>query len=340
MRRSGSPSSPGARSEGSATPSRSVTTIPTSPSWPGPRRHPSAVGSGMDAGEGRAGRPDSRLEPARDGPGVGGGGRHPAHPGRGGPHRRCVKGGRPCRHGFLRVRAATVRRGWPTTAQTSGRRRRTHTSEARRGPGGLLAPLGERLVGHQPDDDLLEDVTRKVDAIVPLLEAAPHRSHAFFEHGPAIFSSALGEGWGPSPATPSPTASCPGSANPMGVAARLWREGEEAVCQVTLGPAFEGARDGRTAGMVAALIDETMGLVLSISTTPAFTGRLTVTYRAPTPLGRAAGGAGPAGRPHRPQAHRDGRAAPRRAGCWPRPRASSSPSNPSTSSPTSRSVSS
>jgi acyl-CoA thioesterase FadM len=37
--------------------------------------------------------------------------------------------------------------------------------------------------------------------------------------------------------------------------------------------------------MVAALFDEVMGFVLSITCTPAFTGRLTVTYRAPVPIG-------------------------------------------------------
>jgi acyl-coenzyme A thioesterase PaaI-like protein len=54
---------------------------------------------------------------------------------------------------------------------------------------------------------------------------------------------------------------------------------------VTLGAAFEGAPGRAHGGIVAALIDETMGLVLSISSTLAFTGRLTITYRAPTPLG-------------------------------------------------------
>jgi acyl-CoA thioesterase FadM len=33
------------------------------------------------------------------------------------------------------------------------------------------------------------------------------------------------------------------------------------------------------------LFDEVMGFVLSITCTPAFTGRLTVTYRAPVPIG-------------------------------------------------------
>jgi acyl-coenzyme A thioesterase PaaI-like protein len=148
-----------------------------------------------------------------------------------------------------------------------------------------LRRLGNALVGHQPDDDLLEDVARQIDAVVPLLEAAPHRSHAFLEHGPAIFSADLGAGVEAIPRNAFPDCVVSGAANPMGIASRLWREGEEAVCEVTLGPAFEGAPGRAHGGVVAALVDETMGLVMSISATPAFTGRLTVTYRAPVPLG-------------------------------------------------------
>ncbi len=76
-----------------------------------------------------------------------------------------------------------------------------------------------------------------------------------------------------------------GKANPMGLAADIGREGDEAVLRTTLGPAFEGAPGRAHGGTVAALLDEVMGFVLSIHATPAYTGRLTVTYRAPTPLG-------------------------------------------------------
>jgi len=76
-----------------------------------------------------------------------------------------------------------------------------------------------------------------------------------------------------------------GSANPMGINASIGRQDGEAVLKVTLGPAHEGAPGRAHGGMVAAIIDETMGLCLGIINTPAFTGRLTITYRNPTPLG-------------------------------------------------------
>lgn len=76
-----------------------------------------------------------------------------------------------------------------------------------------------------------------------------------------------------------------GEANPMGVAMAVRREGDAAVARVVLGPAFEGAPGQAHGGVVAAVFDDVMGYQLSILRVPAFTGRLTVTYRAPTPIG-------------------------------------------------------
>jgi acyl-coenzyme A thioesterase PaaI-like protein len=161
-----------------------------------------------------------------------------------------------------------------------------HTSEARLALAATLRRLGNALVAHQPDDALLAEIARQVDGLVPRVEAAPQRPHAFLEHGPAIFSRAVAEGTAVVPRNAFPDCVVSGRANPMGIAAQLWREEDEAVCRVTLGEAFEGAPGRAHGGVVAALIDETMGLVMSISATPAFTGRLAVTYRAPTPLGQ------------------------------------------------------
>ena len=76
-----------------------------------------------------------------------------------------------------------------------------------------------------------------------------------------------------------------GGANPLGLGARLWRDGDAAVLEVSLGPAFEGAPGRAHGGVVAALIDETMGIVLVLHGELAFTVQLQVAYRAPTPVG-------------------------------------------------------
>ena len=75
-----------------------------------------------------------------------------------------------------------------------------------------------------------------------------------------------------------------GNANPLGLGASLRRDGDVAVMDVTLGKAFEGAPGRAHGGVVAALLDETMGLVLAIHGKLAFTAQLDITYHAPTPV--------------------------------------------------------
>ncbi len=63
------------------------------------------------------------------------------------------------------------------------------------------------------------------------------------------------------------------------------REGEVAVGVVSLGPAFQGAPGRAHGGVVAALVDETLGGLLPILNLMAFTGELKLRYLAPCPLG-------------------------------------------------------
>jgi acyl-coenzyme A thioesterase PaaI-like protein len=142
-------------------------------------------------------------------------------------------------------------------------------------------------VTHQVDDGILADLAAQIDALLPVVERAPARTHAFLSQGIGFFAARLradDDVTGPQRSV-FPDCMVSGKANPMGMEADLSMEGEEAVMRVTLGAAFEGAPERAHGGVVAALLDETMGLVLSIAGSPAFTGRLSVTYRAPTPLG-------------------------------------------------------
>jgi acyl-coenzyme A thioesterase PaaI-like protein len=74
--------------------------------------------------------------------------------------------------------------------------------------------------------------------------------------------------------------------NPMGIAIEVHREGGDAVAEVELGPAFEGAPGRSHGGIVAAIFDDVLGYVLTLQGVPAFTGELTVRYLAPAPLGQ------------------------------------------------------
>jgi acyl-coenzyme A thioesterase PaaI-like protein len=146
-----------------------------------------------------------------------------------------------------------------------------------------LRALGHAIIAHDIDVEQLESITSSAERLLAEVEESGTRTHAFRRVGSFAMPEPAGKGEKPTHLFQDSIVS--GSANPLGMNATLWQEDGQAVMKVTLGPAHEGAPGRAHGGLVAALIDETMGLVLGIIRTPAFTGRLTVTYRAPTPLG-------------------------------------------------------
>jgi acyl-coenzyme A thioesterase PaaI-like protein len=76
-----------------------------------------------------------------------------------------------------------------------------------------------------------------------------------------------------------------GLANPLAPPMRLAVSGDEVEGTVTFGPAYEGPPGCVHGGYIAAAFDELLGLVQIIAGNPGMTGRLTVHYRSPTPLG-------------------------------------------------------
>lgn len=81
-----------------------------------------------------------------------------------------------------------------------------------------------------------------------------------------------------------------GSANPLAPPVELWTADDEAVAghpvtvgRVRFGAAYEGPPGHAHGGMVAAVFDELLGRA---QRSAGFTGRLTITYRRPTPLHR------------------------------------------------------
>jgi acyl-coenzyme A thioesterase PaaI-like protein len=157
--------------------------------------------------------------------------------------------------------------------------------EARVAAATALRRLNHALVAHRADLATLGAIEQQADLLRTALEGHPERVHPF--KATADFSMPDLEERSDRPRSLFSDSIVSGHANPMGMEASLWREGDEAVMEVTLGPAFEGAPGRAHGGVMAALIDELMGKVLGIIGTPAFTGRLSVTYRNPTPLGEA-----------------------------------------------------
>ncbi|MET0903769.1 MAG: PaaI family thioesterase [Acidimicrobiales bacterium] len=75
-----------------------------------------------------------------------------------------------------------------------------------------------------------------------------------------------------------------GRANPLAPPIDLWLEGDQMVGTATFGAAYEGPPGCVHGGYVAAAFDEVLGSTQSLSGSPGMTGRLTVSYRSPTPL--------------------------------------------------------
>jgi uncharacterized protein (TIGR00369 family) len=80
-----------------------------------------------------------------------------------------------------------------------------------------------------------------------------------------------------------------GDENETGVRTRFFVEGDEVVARLALPPRFNGYRDVAHGGILAALLDETMGwaaTVFSREHAMYVTGEMTVKYLAPVPVGK------------------------------------------------------
>lgn len=155
-------------------------------------------------------------------------------------------------------------------------------SEARVAAATGLRRLGHAIVAHDVDDELLSDIARRVESLLERIEHTPPRQRPIGAMKQAQYRQP------PQPGEQMqhfPDCVVSGPANPLGIAIECMRQGDEAVATVTLGAAFEGAPGRAHGGVVAAIFDDTLGYVLTILQLPAYTGRLSVAYRAPTPVG-------------------------------------------------------
>jgi acyl-coenzyme A thioesterase PaaI-like protein len=159
----------------------------------------------------------------------------------------------------------------------------SEVADARDRAAAALRRLGHAVVGHDADVALLERVAAAADATAEMVEQGEPRSR------PVEFIKR--RLWEDPPVDGGPMshfAECvvSGTANPMGIGIKVRREGDDAVADFNLGAAFEGAPRRAHGGVVAAIFDDVMGYVLVVHRAPAFTGRLTVSYRAPVPMGQ------------------------------------------------------
>jgi acyl-coenzyme A thioesterase PaaI-like protein len=149
----------------------------------------------------------------------------------------------------------------------------------------LMRELGHEFVARALSDAQLDQLSEELRGLLEVVRDAPPRVREFSRDRLGEFTMTL------------PTfdeigdrqlfsdSTVAGAANPMGLGAVLWRDGDVACIQVTLGKAFEGAPGRAHGGVVAALLDEVMGLMNVIHGVMALTAQLDITYLAATPVG-------------------------------------------------------
>lgn len=148
-----------------------------------------------------------------------------------------------------------------------------------------LRLLNHEFVARVLSDQQLEALSEGLDELERVLEGADHRQRVVASEDLQHFRLVAPKDDRTARHSLFADSFVSGAANPLGLGASLRREGDVAVMEVTLGRAFEGAPGRAHGGVVAALVDETMGLVLALHEVLAFTGRLEISYLAPTPIG-------------------------------------------------------
>ena len=145
-----------------------------------------------------------------------------------------------------------------------------------------LRRLGHAMMAHDAGDELLERVADAADRVVGALEASPLRTRDLLDLKRRMFDVEVPDG---GRVVHFDECFVSGPFNPMGIAIEVRRDGDEAVADVEIGPAFEGAPGRSHGGIVAAVFDDVLGYLLTLGREPGFTGELTIRYLAPTPIG-------------------------------------------------------
>ena len=149
----------------------------------------------------------------------------------------------------------------------------------------LMRELGHEFVERALSDGQLHALGADVRALLERLRDAPPRVRGFSRDQMEEFTLTIPTYEEMGDRQVFSDSIVAGGANPMGLAAQLWRDGDVACMRVTLGKAFEGAPGRAHGGIVAALLDEVMGLMNMIHGAMAFTAQLDITFVAPTPIG-------------------------------------------------------
>ena len=140
--------------------------------------------------------------------------------------------------------------------------------------------LNHAIVARDVDLEQLRSANDSMSAIATEFERSSRRERSFsnfkdskriaFVDGDQMTSHICRPGSGPG--------------SPHGLEMTVTRAGDVAEARFIIGDSYEGAPGRSHGGIVALAFDDAMGFVLSIIHTVAYTGEITVRYKAPTPL--------------------------------------------------------
>ena len=150
------------------------------------------------------------------------------------------------------------------------------TEEARSAAAATLRALTHAFAAHDPDDDVLADVSETATGLACRIDAAPVRDRLALMRDRPKGSVMGGRGF--------EDRAVGGLSNPTSLELEVRYDRDDVVADVVLRRAFEGAPGRAHGGIVAAAFDDVTGFVIGRLQEPAFTGELTVRYIAPVPV--------------------------------------------------------
>ena len=205
-----------------------------------------------------------------------------------------------------RPAAASRHRGCIDAAQIASRPVREHDSpsdlSAAVEPGhdwsaveraaAAMRRLNQALANRRVDDEVLDEITATVEATAARLEQGTLRVKIDDMLSRPYLREIYEGQYFPLPLEPGdeiefdPFSIGGGTLHPASVNVRYFKESDDAVTgEAVVDPMFAGPPERTHGGVVALIIDELMGALNRMRGRQAYTGRLTVHYRAATPLG-------------------------------------------------------
>ena len=146
--------------------------------------------------------------------------------------------------------------------------------------GSAVRRLGHAVIGREVDIESMEEAIKALDVLSTNFEQGIARSREFSQFSAAHDTEVPDN----TQLTSHITRPGSGPGSPHGLEMQVHRRGDRVEATFIVGSSFEGAPARSHGGIVALAFDDAMGFMLNLLKTVAYTGQLTINYKAPTPL--------------------------------------------------------